>query len=178
MIPESERTTVGMALFDRGQSLLFPDTLSRRLIPRHTSMDYLFALQELVRDGKADEARRLLASVRDRRRSLRPTDIALEGAVQEFEIDLAVGDTAGATAGLDAVLGSGATQESDLLERVAPTAALVRAMILRARLGVLAGDSVAVARFADAVRILWNGADPGLRDVVSEMKELSRRPAS
>jgi hypothetical protein len=139
-------------------------------------MDYLFALEELVRGGRPEEARRMLASVRNRRRNLRLTDVALEAAVQEFEIDLALGDTAAATAGLDAVLGSAATQGSDLLERVAPTAALVRAMALRARLGALAGDSVTVARFAGAVRILWNGADPGLRRVVTEMMTPSRRP--
>jgi hypothetical protein len=172
MVGEQERRDVGMTLFDRSHALLYPASAGTPLIPAHEPRDHLIQLQQLVGARHPAEARQLLQELREHRRNLRVGDVALEVAFQEFQLDLAIGDTAGAVAGLDRVLASATTQGSDLMVRVAPTGAMVRAMVLRARLASQSGDDPTLARYAGAVGTLWDRADPALAREASELRQL------
>jgi tetratricopeptide (TPR) repeat protein len=177
MVGQPNRRDVGMALFDRSSALLFPSDGWWPIIPPHKPVDYLLQLQRLVAEQQGSEARRLLAEIRQRRRDLGAGEIPLEVALQEYQVELAIGDSTAAIDGLDGVLSSVTTQGSDLLGRVAPTAALVRAMALRARLAGQRGDAPTARKYAGTVAGLWEHADRGLAPVVVEMRRITVAPS-
>ena len=156
---------------------LYPAEGMPPVIPAHVPADYLLELQQLVAKRQGSEARQLLAEIRGRRRDLSAGDVSLEASLQEYQIELAIGDSTAAIAGLDAVLSSIPTLGSDLLGRVAPTAALVRTMALRARLAGRQGDAKTAKKYAGTVARLWEHADRGLAPVVVEMRRISATPS-
>ncbi len=177
LVGQRGRQDLGMALFDRSYAMLYPAEGMLPVIPAHVPADYLLELQQLVAKRQGSEARQLLAEIRGRRRDLSAGDVSLEASLQEYQIELAIGDSTAAIAGLDAVLSSIPTLGSDLLGRVAPTAALVRTMALRARLAGRQGDAKTAKKYAGTVARLWEHADRGLAPVVVEMRRISATPS-
>jgi hypothetical protein len=95
--------------------------------------------------------RRTLDADVSERAAFRPGDVSIDQIHQEAELRLAIGDTAAAAALLDRSLSGLPTLGFQLVDHVPESAALVRAMALRAALARQAGDSRTAARWSDAV---------------------------
>ena len=106
-------------------------------------------------------------------RTQRPADLSLDYAYQLSWIRVASGDTASSIQNLDVALGALPSLSSASLHDIAPAAAAVRAMVLRADLAAAQRDSQTARRWAKAVVDLWGGADPPLQPVVGRMRSLA-----
>lgn len=119
---------------------------------------------------------RLVAELRALRQGMSPGEIAIDGIVPEARVLLAVGERREAEHMLDESLGALDDHGTGLL-RVEQAGALGRAMALRVRLALDAGDSSTTRRWAAALSELWRNADaPDMRAVADSMQRLSRRP--
>ena len=119
--------------------------------------------------------RAILDSAAALRAGFRPGDLALDFTLQEAWLRAAAGDTAAAERQLDLVLDALPTlsARTAVLE-VAQSAALGRAMLLRADLAAARHDRATAARWARNVVELWSSADPALRPAVQRMQALAR----
>lgn len=140
-------------------------------------MNYQLELQQAVRRDEAARARGILANLASLRVNHRSGTVAVEAILAETIAELALGDTAGATARLDDYLDGLAQVGLDLTERSVASGALVRVMALRARLAAATGDRQVAARWASNVLALWEKADPGLSPVRDEMRAIAARPS-
>jgi serine/threonine-protein kinase len=175
--PQQRRVVRGV-LLRRPLSVAMPCVGAAALLGLDASSDRMVEMEQAF--GAHDTAgfratyNRLLSF-----RSLdRPGETALDYTYMESWILRALGDTAGATAHLDQSLEALPTLGSFLLDYPAHSAALVRAMGLRAELAAAAGDRATAARWASAVATLWAHADPELQPYVSQMCGLSGRCGS
>jgi hypothetical protein len=83
---------------------------------------------------------------------------------------LALADTAGAVAQLDAALAA-LPRVRTILTEVPPQAGAVgRAMLLRAQLAQRLGDRPTATRWARSAQILWGDADPELRAPLDDLR--------
>jgi hypothetical protein len=101
--------------------------------------------------------------------------VALDHTVQEAWLRAASGDTAVAERQLDLVLEALPTlsARTAVLEG-AQSAAVGRAMVLRADLALARRDSATARRWARNVVELWSQADAALRPTVERMKAVAR----
>ncbi|HET9425743.1 MAG TPA: serine/threonine-protein kinase [Gemmatimonadaceae bacterium] len=125
--------------------------------------------------GDPARARLILDSLTIRRAGYRPGDIALDHTVQEAWLRAALGDTAAAERQLDLVLEALPTlNPRTAVQEGAQSAAIGRAMALRAELAAARNDQPTARRWAKNVLELWTRADPGLRPTLDRMKAISR----
>jgi tetratricopeptide (TPR) repeat protein len=89
---------------------------------------------------------------------------------------LALGDTSTATRELDAALDALPRARSILLEATPQAGALGRALLLRARLAVRAGDRMTARRRLGQVDALWGGADADVRAPLDTLHRQLRLP--
>lgn len=87
---------------------------------------------------------------------------------------LSVGDTAAAERTLDAPLNDLSSLHMAIFRYLPLTGALVRMMALRAELADHRRDARVARHWAAAVIDLWSGAEPGLQDVVTRMRQIAR----
>jgi hypothetical protein len=172
-----ERRSLGLALLATPAQFGFPWFGGR---PIHAgaagSGIYLLELQAQLIQGDTAGLRAGLGNVDRLRRQLLvvPQQLGVDVVLQESWLKLAIGDTAAATAALDAMLTTLAQQRPTLLQTVQGPAALVLAMGLRARLAARAGDAGTAARWSRAFTELWSGADPALLQEFRDVAQLSR----
>lgn len=105
------------------------------------------------------------------REGWRPGDIAIDYTYQESWLLTAAGDTADAVRHLDATLNALPTLGVRVIELPFQSAALVRAMALRADIAAQRGERHERRRWAGAVAALWFRADPDLSPVLRRMQE-------
>ncbi len=120
-------------------------------------------------------ARAVLDSLAVMRANYRPGDIALDHTVQEAWLRASAGDSAGALRQLDLVLEALPTLSALAVREEAQSAAVGRAMVLRADLAIARNDSPAARRWASAVLDLWGGADASFTPTLNRMRALSGR---
>jgi hypothetical protein len=169
-VKEPRRTEVSDALLDRPRRWAFPLLGTRPVNDRRPASIYSQLLRDLEQRDTSD-VRRLLGRAQRVRTDTRPGDVAINGTYTEAIVRLGLRDTIGATQLLDQTLGAPATLGTQLLTNVEQSAALVRAMSLRAQLAERAGDIPTARRWAGAVIILWGGSDADeLQEVVSSMR--------
>ena len=96
-----------------------------------------------------------------------------DGVYIDARLLLAVGDSATAARTLDAPLDSLVALHTAALKYLPLAGCLVRMMALRAELAHAQGDVRAARRWADAVLVLWSGAEPVLQHVVTRMREIT-----
>lgn len=125
--------------------------------------------------GSHSQARAILDSVAAIRAGSRPGDVALDFTVQEAWLRAATGDSAAAERQLDLVLDALPTlsARTSVLEG-AQSAAVGRAMALRADLAINRGDTLTAKRWAKNVVELWKSADPALKPTIDRMKSIAR----
>jgi hypothetical protein len=117
----------------------------------------------------------ILDSAADLRAGFRPGDLALDYTVEEAWLRAAVGDTATAGRQLDVVLDALSTLSSrNAVLEVAQSAAVGRAMLLRADLAAARGETATAKRWAARVVELWDSADEALAPAIARMKAIAR----
>jgi hypothetical protein len=164
------RTGAIEAVFARPVALAWPalDTLA-------IAGDYLLDLERALQRGDRAEAGRQLGAINTIRASQRPGDVAIDATLAEVRALLFYGDSTTARDRLVRILDALPTLGSDLLGEVTQSAALVRAMALRADLAAAAGDSTDGARWASAVVRLWNGSEAESLGGLERFRRLARQ---
>ena len=127
----------------------------------------------LTRDNRRTRA--VLDSLTEMRSVYRPGDISLDHTLQEAWLRASAGDSAGAAHQLDLVLDALPTLSALSVREDAQSAALGRAMVLRADLAAARRDSITARHWAGAVLDLWGGADASFSLTLSRMRSLAGR---
>lgn len=135
--------------------------------------DNVLRMQQALARGNSVTLRALLDSATAATRTLRPSDLSVDYTYQLAWLRLAAGDSASAIKHLDIALGALSDLSAGSLRDVAPAAAAVRAMILRAELADAKGDRPTARRWAGAVATLWRDADPPMQPVVVRMRSIA-----
>ena len=135
--------------------------------------DPVVAMQQALARGDRRGLAEALRRRDEARRGGRPGDVAIDYTFLESWLLLSLGDSAGAARHLDRSLDALPTLGTYLLNQPAQSAALVRAMVLRADLAHAAGDRAMARRWAGAAAALWARADPELQPVVERMRRVA-----
>jgi hypothetical protein len=151
----AQRMELSLASLLRPAMLAFPITGATWIHAQGDQPNPLFTLQRALMAGHELALRRTLDAYVAERAAFRPGDVSIDQIHQEAELRLAIGDTAAAVALLDRSLSALSTLGFELVHHVAESAALVRAMALRASLARRAGDSTTAARWGGAATTLW-----------------------
>jgi serine/threonine-protein kinase len=143
-----------------------------------SSADALVRLESALASGGAPRLRATMAQLQRMRAHDRPGDLAMDYALGEAQLLLAIADTAAALKALDVALDGLAMQGGYVLTDPMQAAALVRAMALCARLAAAHGDQPTARRWSEAVATLWTGAEAPLDAVVADMRRLAAASAA
>ena len=174
-IPDGNRRAVARGvLLRRVLSVAMPCVGAASLIGINAATDRMVELEQAVAAGDRPAFRAIYGSMTAYRSLDRPGDTSMDYTYMESWMLAALGDTAGATAHLDRSLEALPTLGGFILNYPAHSAALVRAMGLRAELAAAAGDTASAARWGAAVATLWSHADPELQPYVRTMCALGR----
>ena len=176
-LTSERRELADAALLDQTRALLFPGALADPGPRTRARLTYLLRLQRAARGNHPAEVQALLSNMARLRVGRRPGAVAVEGALAEAQVELAIRDTAAAISRLDGYLDGLPTVGIDLTERTVAAGSLVRLMALRARVADATGDRAVARKWAGDVVTLWERADPGLRPVVDEMRSIAKRPS-
>jgi len=132
------------------------------------------AMQWALAQGDTASARATITSELGQRGGLLARDDSPpDGVYLDARLLLALGDTAAAERTLDTPLNSLARLHSYLLRYLPLAGSLVRMMALRAEVADWRGDAPTARRWAEAVLVLWSGAEPALRPVVARMRQIA-----
>jgi hypothetical protein len=138
------------------------------------SQDEILRMQQALAHGNHKGLRAMLDSTAVATRTQRPADLSVDYTYQLGWLRAALGDTAAAIKNLDIALGALPSLSSGSLRDIAPAAAAVRAMALRAELAIATDDPTVARRWAGAVATLWRDADPQLQPFVERMRDIAR----
>jgi tetratricopeptide (TPR) repeat protein len=174
-LPVASRPAVRSALLDVPAELVF-DAMGPR--PAHRSTppgpSRPMAMQWALAQGDTASARATITSELGQRGGLLSRDDSPpDGVYLDARLLLALGDTAAAERTLDTPLNSLARLHSYLLRYLPLAGSLVRMMALRAEVADWRGDAPTARRWAEAVLVLWSGAEPALRPVVARMRQIA-----
>jgi hypothetical protein len=107
-----------------------------------------------------------------RRKGLHASDLTIDALYSEAAALASLGDGRGAIATLAPTLDSLALVTPQRLSDVPRAGALVRAMILRARVAAEIGDSASARRWSSASLLLWSDADDFLKAALEPLRRL------
>ena len=178
-IPDPKRRAIVRGvLLRRPLSLAMPCVGASALLGIDPAKDRLVMLEQAlaVHDVRAFHA--VYDSLAAARSLNRPGDTSMDYTYMESWMFRSLGDTAGAMRHLDRSLEALPTLGAFLLDYPAHSAALVRAMGLRAELAASAGDTATAAKWATAVAVLWAHADPELQPYVRRLCGLAGKCAA
>lgn len=130
--------------------------------------------QQALADRNRARARAILDSLSDVRRTYRPGDVALDHTLAEAWLRAEIGDSTAAAQQLDRVLDALPTLGTFAVREEAQSAALARAMFLRAELAHARRDSATARRWAGNALALWANAEPPLQPAIARLRELSQ----
>ena len=170
---EDDRERARAELKSRPVSLLAPCTNGVASLKIPTTTDKTLRMQQALARGDSRLLKVLLDSATAVTRTQRPSDLSVDYTYQLAWIRVASGDTASAIQHLDIALGALPSLSSRSLRDIAPAAAAVRAMALRAELAATQKDPQTARRWASAVVALWGGADSPLQPLVGRMRSLA-----
>ena len=170
---EDDRERARADLKARPISLLAPCTNGMASLQIPATTNKVLRMQQALARRDSRSLKALLDSATAVTRMQRPSDLSLDYTYQLSWIRVASGDTASAIKYLDIALGALPSLSSGSLRDIAPAAAAVRAMALRAELAAATNDSQTAQRWASAVVALWGGADLPLKPVVERMRSLA-----
>ena len=124
--------------------------------------------------GDRGGSRAVLDTLERNRVSMRPGDMAVNLAMREAMLRVHHGDTATAVRILDGALDAIPTRIASILEHPLESAMLVRAMVWRADLAAVRGETATARKWASAAAELWRNADAELQPMVRRMSALAR----
>jgi hypothetical protein len=172
--PPNRRDALRQRVIWQGAVLSFP-CLRGAALANLSGTTPLDRAQRAFATGNPAKTRLILDSLVTVRAQHRPGDIALDHTVQEAWLRAALGDTASAERQLDLVLVALPTlSERYAVSEGAQSAAVGRAMVLRADLAAARHDTATARRWAKNVVDLWTNADASLKPTIDRMKAVSR----
>jgi hypothetical protein len=130
--------------------------------------------QVAARDDRAG-VRRLLDSLAQTRRGMRPGGVSLDYIVQEAWLADFAGDPRGAAERLDVALTALPTLSSFIVTESVMAASVGRAMAYRAELAARLNDPSSAALWASRVLTVWGHADRSLEPTLTRMRRLAAR---
>jgi tetratricopeptide (TPR) repeat protein len=165
-LPSHERTTAVQEWLARPATLAFPHY---RFASVHlaAAQDYLVDAQAAFARGDTVAVRRTFAALAAGRRGMPPEDVTLDGLYPEAALLAEMGDAAAAGVWLDPTLGAISAAAPQLFDDPTRAAALVHAMLLRARVARRLGDTLTASRWERPVQVLWSNADPFLKGILA-----------
>jgi tetratricopeptide (TPR) repeat protein len=172
LVESKRRTQVRQAALDLPTALAFPQ-LGAGPVHRNVGGMRLTGLQWSLAHGDTATVRAGLADALRQAQQVSAGDIAIDYAYPLGALALAIGDSSAATRLVAEPLDALPTLGTGLLDYVAQSGGLVRAMVLRADLAASAGDQATARRWAAAVVTLWSDADAALQPVVDRMRGLA-----
>jgi len=174
-LPAASRPAVRSALLDVPALLVF-DAMGLRPAHRATppGPSRSMTMQWALAHGDTTAARATIAAeIGQRGGLLSRDDSPPDGVYLDARLLLALGDTSAAERTVDTPLNSLARLHSYLLRYLPLAGSLVRMMALRAEVADRRGDAPTARRWAEAVVVLWSGAEPVLQHVVGRMKQIA-----
>jgi tetratricopeptide (TPR) repeat protein len=173
LVEPGRRTAVRQAALDLPSVLAYP-LLGAGPVHRNNAGGLpLMEWQWRLSSGDTAGARAGFTTALASSRQGLPGEVCFDFAYQCAELSLALGDSGTAMQVIAVPLDALQTSGTDVLNWVAQTGGLVRAMALRAELAARAGDQRTAARWASAVVTLWSDADPPLQPLVQRMEHLA-----
>lgn len=178
-VPEDAREQARAALLNHPRRMAFTARAGGVPGAPLRTGDYVVQMQQFLMSGDTLKVRQLLEHVHRGRQDRRPGEVAIDYVLAEAEVHLALGEPELAAAELDRTLRGVDALSPRLLDRVNETAAVPRAMLLRAELAAARGDRADAEAWARQVDILWADADSPLRAVVRRLHSAvnAARPA-
>jgi hypothetical protein len=170
----SRKDQLRQAMIWQGAALAFP-CLRGESIRGLAANSPLDRAQWAFAAGNFPRTRALLDSLSGMRDGYRPGDISLDHTVQEAWLRANIGDTVVAAHQLDLVLDALPTLGVQAVLEPAQSAAVGRAMALRADLAFARRDKTTSRRWATAVVELWKNADPALAPTIARMRGIAGR---
>jgi hypothetical protein len=172
-VAAQDQKAVRAALTMRALSLMTPCTRGTSTLSIANPRSGLYRAQQAFARSDFATVRHELALRAIARRPYRPSDISMDYVYQESWLRAAIGDTSAAISQLDRALTGIPMISAGRLSEPGAAAAIVLAMVLRADLAAATGDAATARRWATRVAILWQNADPALRQSVQRMKTLA-----
>ena len=185
-VPEpAQRALARGVLLRRPLAIAVPCVGAASLVGVDAASDRMVRMEQALAGHDVAAFRVVYDSLVAARSLNRPGDAAMDYLYIESWILATFGDTTEAIRHLDGPLEALPTLGTFVTEYPSHTAALVRAMGLRAELAAATGDRAAAKRWAAAVATLWANSDQALQPYVRRMcalsgtcaKEASRSPA-
>jgi len=159
-------------LLVRPMSLAFP-CLGRRALEGLPAITPLDVAQRAAAAKDNRRVRAVLDSLDEVRRVVLPGDVALDFTVQEAWLRMSIGDTTVAIRQLDRVLNALPTLGPWATREEAQSAAVGRALVLRAELAASMGEVAERQRRAREALILWQHADASFRPTLERLRALA-----
>ena len=159
-------------MIERPMSLAFPCLGARAFETVPASLPLSLA-QRAAASNDRRTATALLDSMSRNRLAGRPGDLALDFTVQEAWVRLRLGDTASATRQLDLVLDALPTLGTFAVREGAQSAAIGRALLLRAELAGKVGDVAQRRQRATQALALWKNADTPMAPTLNHLRALA-----
>jgi hypothetical protein len=163
---------VRQAALDLPTALAFPESGAGPVHRKNAGGLTLMELQWSLAHGDTATVKAGLADVLQQAQQGSPGDIPIDFAYQLATLALAVGDSSAAIRLVAGPLDALPTLGTSLLDFVAQSGGLVRAMALRADLAGRTGDTRTAAHWASAVVTLWSDADAPLQPTVQRMRAI------
>jgi serine/threonine-protein kinase len=135
----------------------------------------LMRMQQVAARGDRAGVQRMLDSIADMRRGMRPGGVSLDYIVQEAWLAEFAGDPRRAAERLDIALTALPTLSSFIVTEPVMAASVGRAMAYRAELAARLGDPSSAALWASRVLTLWSHADATLEPTLARMRRLAAR---
>jgi hypothetical protein len=170
----SRRGEVRQIVLWQGAALAYP-CLKAAAIAGLRASGPLDRAQRAFAANDHKRTRMILDSIAAVRSGYRPGDISLDHTVQEAWLRAAVGEAIGAEQMLDLVLDALPTLGVQAVTEEAQSAAVGRAMVLRADLAAERHDAPTARRWATAALELWAHADGSLKPTLDRMQTLASR---
>ena len=171
----AERQKTSDALLERPLSLGVPCTGPKATLLVSRPAGALMRVQQVAaRDDRAG-VRRMLDSLAETRRGMRPGGVSLDIMLQEAWLTDFAGDPRHAAERLDLALTALPTLSSFIVTEPVMAASVGRAMAYRAELAARLNDPSSAALWASRVLTLWSHADANLDPTLARMRRLAAR---
>jgi hypothetical protein len=174
-VEPADRQRVSDRLLGRPLSLAVPCLGPKATLTVQQPAGTLLRVQQLAGRGDPTGVRRMLDSLDESRRGIRPGVVSLDVIIQEAWLTEFSGDTQGAAARLDVTLTALPTLSTFIVTEPAMAASVGRAMAYRAELAARLGDPSSAALWASRVLTVWGHADASLDSTLSRMRRLAAR---
>ena len=171
---KQEQPRMRQQWLEHAAELSYPDVNLAELQRSDLEGDPLLGAQAAFTAGHRNVAQQYLDGSPALRSFIAPENLSLDGLYPEARLLSLLGDSLHAANLLDPTLQALARMDPQVLARLTNAAALVRSAVLRAELAASLHDSLAAAKWARVVTVLWSGADPFLQPIVQRMGQLAR----